>query len=140
MIYWPFSETVSSLETVWSLFNLIGILASGTLLVRTYRKLKAAPATGLVGFRLQIAKRIARRNFRDEGAKAAWHVSAILIGVYEMTQPDQRGDVELVSLLAGWLLVSMSGLLALSSVLNLRDDNWISQVLERGRRAAGDPP
>jgi hypothetical protein len=138
MIDWPFSETASALEIVWSVFNLIGIGASGTLLVRTYRKLKAAPATGLVGFRLRVAERIARRNFRDEGAKAAWHVAAILIGFYEMTRPEPRGTVEAAALLAGWLLVGMSGLLAISSVLNLRDDDWISQTLDRGRREAGD--
>jgi hypothetical protein len=136
--------TIGMEELVWSLFNLIGLWASGRLLVRTWQKRQdmlnpseaaqtARSLMGLIGARLRIALRLARRNFRDEAAKFAWHSAGILIGIWSFTQP-QRANPEVISLLAGWLLVAMSGVLAVSSVLNLRDDDWISDVLDSERR------
>ena len=117
-------NTASPLEILAAVCNVIGILAAGWMLVLTMRRYDAVLRTGGT----QGGPRIlaAWRHVRCEGARIAYHVITLALGVWAMTLPNPTSSYGEIT---AWSRLFLAALFTAMSVMDLMSDSRLAGML-----------
>lgn len=114
---------VAWIVVIWTVSSVLGALAASVMFKRYWIRRQATIAQGLNGARLLVA----HRHLRDEGIKVFIFIQGALLGVWAFTGDRSAWGAWVIS----WLLVEMFTLLAISTFMNLLDDNAMVHSLYR---------
>ncbi len=122
--------TASLLEVLSVIANLLGIWAAWTMLSKTRARhvaVRLEPDYDPDGPRVLAAW----RHYRCEGARIAYHVATLALGLWSMLLPD---PVAPYGMTAMWVRAILSVGFTLMSVLDLRTDGRLWELLGSRRR------
>jgi hypothetical protein len=127
-------STASPLELLGVVINALGIVCAWWMLMLTKARYDAVLQTG--GTRHGPRILIAWRHFRCEGARIAYHVVTLGMGVWAMQLPDGGSSFGHVAMV---VRVAIGGLFTLCSVLDLLSDNRLAGLLSETPPPRGTP-
>lgn len=109
-------NTVSTIEVIWTIANVLGLIAAWKLLSLGFQRRASGLARGYPPNGPHILT--ANRRIRDKGVRVTAHAASILLGVMSMADLD-------LGIITAWVLVGMMVLFLMASLWDLHDERLV---------------